>query len=86
MNAAETTHIRASNSHPAAFMILILPWGIITGSISVAVVCFLTQAGVTTEQIAGLLALGFIPQTWKFLWTPPGRFTPVLRGHRASTP
>jgi MFS transporter, PAT family, beta-lactamase induction signal transducer AmpG len=51
-------------------MILILPWGIITGYIGVAVAYFLAQAGVSTEQIAGLLALGFIPQTWKFLWAP----------------
>ena len=70
MMAAETTRIRPTNSHPAAFMILILPWGIITGYIGVAVAYFLAQAGVTTEQIAGLLALGFIPQTWKFLWAP----------------
>src|SRR5260221_9974120 len=70
MMAAETTRIRPTNSNPAAFMILILPWGIITGYIGVAVAYFLAQAGVTTEQIAGLLAFGFIPQTWKFLWTP----------------
>jgi MFS transporter, PAT family, beta-lactamase induction signal transducer AmpG len=54
----------------SAFMILILPWGIISGYIGVAVAYFLARAGVTTEQIAGLLALGFIPQTWKFLWAP----------------
>lgn len=70
MVAAETTRGRSTNSHPAAFMILILPWGIITGYIGVAVAYFLAQAGVSTEQIAGLLALGFIPQTWKFLWAP----------------
>src|SRR5258707_14333648 len=70
MMAAETTRIGPTNSHPAAFMILILPWGIITGYIGVAVAYFLAQAGVTTEQIAGLLALGFIPQTWKFLGPP----------------
>jgi MFS transporter, PAT family, beta-lactamase induction signal transducer AmpG len=70
MVAAETTGGRPTNSHPAAFMILILPWGIITGYIGVAVAYFLAQAGVSTEQIAGLLALGFIPQTWKFLWAP----------------
>jgi PAT family beta-lactamase induction signal transducer AmpG len=70
MVAAETTRGRPTNSHPAAFMILILPWGIITGYIGVAVAYFLAQAGVSTEQIAGLLALGFIPQTWKFLWAP----------------
>jgi PAT family beta-lactamase induction signal transducer AmpG len=70
MIAAETTRIRPTHSHPAAFMILILPWGIITGYIGVAVAYFLAQAGVSTEQIAGLLAVGFIPQTWKFLWAP----------------
>jgi MFS family permease len=41
-----------------------------TGYIGVAVAYFLAQAGVSTVQIAGLLAVGFIPQTWKFLWAP----------------
>jgi MFS transporter, PAT family, beta-lactamase induction signal transducer AmpG len=68
MTAPERT--RADRSHPAAFMILMLPWGIITGYISVAVAYFLAQAGVSTEQIAGLLTIGFIPLTWKFLWAP----------------
>lgn len=51
-------------------MILMLPWGIVTGYLGVAVTYFLAQAGVSTEQIAGLLAIAFIPQTWKFLWAP----------------
>ena len=70
MTVAETTRIGPVHSHPAAFMILILPWGIVTGYLSVAVAYFLAEAGVSTEQIAGLLAIGFIPQTWKFLWAP----------------
>jgi MFS transporter, PAT family, beta-lactamase induction signal transducer AmpG len=70
MIAAEKTRVRPANSHPAAFMILILPWGIITGYMGIAVAYFLAQPGVSTEQIAGLLALSFIPQTWKFLWAP----------------
>jgi MFS family permease len=67
---ATATVARTTHTHPVAFMILILPWGIITGYIGVAVAYFLAQAGVSTTQIAGLLALGFIPQTWKFLWAP----------------
>jgi MFS transporter, PAT family, beta-lactamase induction signal transducer AmpG len=70
MTAAERTRIEPAHSHPAAFMILMLPWGIITGYMSVAVAYFLAQAGVSTEQIASLLAIGFIPLTWKFLWAP----------------
>ena len=63
---ATATVARTTHTHPVAFMILILPWGIITGYIGVAVAYFLAQAGVSTTQIAGLLALAFIPQRLGF--------------------
>jgi len=61
---------RARPAHPFVFLILITPFGVISGYLSVAVAYLLSQASVTVEQIAGLIAVSFIPQTWKFLWAP----------------
>ena len=58
----------SSRSHPVVF--LFLPWRILTGYLGVTVSYLLVQAGLSAEQIAGLIALGFIPETWKFLWGP----------------
>src|SRR5437773_3436998 len=56
--------------HPLVFMILILPFGVMSGYLTVAVAYLLTQAGVSVEQVAVLIAISFIPQTWKFMWAP----------------
>jgi MFS transporter, PAT family, beta-lactamase induction signal transducer AmpG len=56
--------------HPWIFMVLILPFGVMSGYLTVAIAYLLKQAGVSTEQIAGLIAVSFIPHTWKFLWAP----------------
>ena len=40
------------------------------GYLSVAIGYQLTQAGVSVEQVAALIAVSYIPQTWKFLWAP----------------
>jgi PAT family beta-lactamase induction signal transducer AmpG len=57
-------------AHPIVFLFLILPFGVMSGYLTVAVAYLLTQAGVTVEQVAELVAISFIPQTWKFLWAP----------------
>jgi MFS transporter, PAT family, beta-lactamase induction signal transducer AmpG len=62
--------IRESHSHPVVFLFLFLPWGVLTGYLGVTLGYLLAQTGVSAEQIAGLIALSFIPQTWKFLWAP----------------
>src|SRR5438067_6900914 len=41
-----------------------------SGYLSVAIAYQLTQAGVSVEEVAALIAFSFIPQTWKFLWAP----------------
>src|SRR5712691_445659 len=56
--------------HPVVFLILILPFGAMSGYLTVAVVYLLTQAGVGIEQSAELVALSYVPHTWKFLWAP----------------
>ena len=57
-------------AHPVVFMLLITPFGVLSGYLTVAIVYVLSQAGVSVEDVAGLVAVSFIPQTWKFLWAP----------------
>ena len=60
----------ARHAHPIVFLFLILPFGTISGYLTVAVAYRLSRAGLGVDQIAGLVAVAFIPQTWKFLWAP----------------
>lgn len=57
-------------SHPVIFLLLILPFGIMSGYLTVTVAYLLSKAGVSTVQIAELIAISYIPHTWKFLWAP----------------
>ena len=56
--------------HPWVFMVLIIPFGVSAGYVSVTLAYQLKQAGASVAQIAALVALGVLPQTWKFLWAP----------------
>ena len=60
----------ARHAHPIVFLFLILPFGTMSGYLTVAVAYRLSRAGLGVDQIAGLVAVAFIPQTWKFLWAP----------------
>jgi MFS family permease len=40
------------------------------GYLTVAIGYQLTQAGVTIDDVAALVAVSLIPQSWKFLWAP----------------
>ena len=56
-------------------MVLIIPFGLVTGFISVTLGYLLGKAGVKAEGVAALVAVSFIPQTWKFLWAPVADLT-----------
>ena len=56
--------------HPWVFMILILPFGVVGGYLTVAVAYRLSEAGLPVVQIAALVALSMVPHAWKFLWAP----------------
>jgi len=58
------------HTHPSAFMFLIVPFGALGGYLSVAVAYLLKRGGISVEEIATLVALSLLPQTWKFLWAP----------------
>jgi MFS family permease len=51
-------------------MVLIIPFGVMSGYLSVPIAYHLRQAGVSVAQIAAIVALGLLPHTWKFLWAP----------------
>src|SRR6185503_13443843 len=57
--------------HPAAFLILFLPFGIASGYVSITLGYLLAETGGgTVLQVAELVALYTLPQTWKVLWAP----------------
>lgn len=51
-------------------MVLILPFGVASGYGSVTLAYQLKSVGVPVAQITALTALGILPQTWKFFWSP----------------
>jgi MFS family permease len=56
--------------HPAAFLVLLFPFGAGSGFIVVTLAYLLTHHGVSVAGIADLTAISLVPQTWKFLWAP----------------
>jgi len=60
----------ARPQHPSIYLILILPFGVCSGFVTVTLAYQLTQGGVNAAQFATVLAADLLPQTWKFLWAP----------------
>jgi len=58
------------HSHPFVFLILIVPFGMMSGYLTVALAYLLSKAGLSVEQVGALVAVSFVPHTWKFLWAP----------------
>lgn len=55
---------------PWVFLLLLAPFGMSGGFLSVTLAYRLDAAGVGAEPIAALIALSYLPHTWKFLWAP----------------
>ena len=51
-------------------MVLILPFGAMSGYLTVTIAYLLAHAGVSVEKVAALIAFSFLPHTWKFAWAP----------------
>jgi MFS family permease len=60
----------ARSTHPAVYLVLMAPFGVTVGFLTVALAYQLNQAGMGATAIAGLIALSYLPHTWKFLWAP----------------
>jgi MFS transporter, PAT family, beta-lactamase induction signal transducer AmpG len=56
--------------HPAVFMFLILPFGVMGGYVAVALTYLYSKAGIPVAQVAALVAVAIVPHTWKFAWAP----------------
>lgn len=56
--------------HPFLFSILILLYGVSSGYVSVTIGFLLSQAGVSVEKIAALVAVSILPSVLNFLWAP----------------
>jgi MFS family permease len=57
-------------AHPSAFLALYLPFGIAQGYVIVTLAYLLPLQGLSIAQVAGVVALLYLPQTWKVLWAP----------------
>jgi MFS family permease len=62
--------VAAQPAHPIVFLFLIVPFGAMSGYLTVAVAYLLSQAGLSVEQVAAVVAVSYVPHTWKFLWAP----------------
>jgi len=56
--------------HPSIFLLLILPFGVMSGYLTVTLAWQLAHHGISVEQVSALVAVSYIPHTWKFLWAP----------------
>ncbi len=52
------------------FFFLFVPYGMVSGYLTVTLGFVYSKAGISTGMIAGLVATMFIPQIFKFLWAP----------------
>jgi len=68
------------HTHPSVLMLLIAPFGVLSGYLVVTLAYVLAHAGLKVEQIAGLVALSYVPHTWKFLWAPIADTTLTRKG------
>lgn len=59
-----------ARSHPLLWCILMMPFGISSGFVSIALAAQGKAAGLSVGDIASLVALTLLPHTWKFLWAP----------------
>jgi MFS transporter, PAT family, beta-lactamase induction signal transducer AmpG len=57
-------------AHPSLFLALFIPFGTVAGFLTVALAYQLNEQGVSATAIAGVIALSYLPHTWKFLWAP----------------
>jgi PAT family beta-lactamase induction signal transducer AmpG len=58
------------HAHPAVFLFLMLPFGIISGYVTVTFAYLFSRAGVPVDAVAALVGASLLPQVIKFLWAP----------------
>src|ERR1039457_3166868 len=58
------------HTHPSVFMILIIPFGVMAGYVSVTIAFLFTKAGIPLALVAPLIAMTLLPNILKFIWAP----------------
>jgi PAT family beta-lactamase induction signal transducer AmpG len=61
---------KAQSTHPVVFLALCVPFGATAGYVIVTLAYLLSHAGVSVAAVAGLVAVSYLPQTWKVVWAP----------------
>ena len=56
--------------HPARFLVLNVPFGINSGYVLVTLAWLLAHHGVATAEIGEIVAVSYLPHTFKVLWAP----------------
>lgn len=56
--------------HPIVYTVLTVPFGAVSGYVSVAMAFLATRFGLSVEDGALLIAAGMVPHVWKFFWAP----------------
>jgi PAT family beta-lactamase induction signal transducer AmpG len=59
-----------SHPHPSIYLLLNLPFGAVSGYLTVALAYSLARHKMPVEQVGALIAIYLLPQAWKFLWAP----------------
>jgi MFS transporter, PAT family, beta-lactamase induction signal transducer AmpG len=52
------------------FMVLLIPFGVSAGYVSVTLAFLLSRAGMHTAAVAAVVSFSVWPQTWKMIWAP----------------
>jgi MFS family permease len=68
-----------THAKPFYIFFLVLPYGISAGFVTVTLPYLLTLKGFSVELAAGIVALGFSANIWRFLWGPVADMTFSLR-------
>ena len=56
--------------HPSVFTLLILPYGIMSGYVTVTLAYLFAKEGISVDKIAALVAGILLPHIFKFIWAP----------------
>lgn len=70
INKLFKSDIEPKHTHPIVFMFLFLPYGAMTGYVSVTIAFLLTKAGIPLVNVAPIVAITLLPNILKFLWAP----------------
>ncbi len=56
--------------HPSVFTLLLIPYGIMSGYVTVTLAYLYTKGGIPLDKVAELVAVILLPHIFKFIWAP----------------